>query len=75
MTAKLSEIVVANPSFIRVHRSFAVNVPNIEMMDRSLQMLMMNNGDQIPVARRMLAEVGAIIRSFNAGEGGVIGVQ
>ncbi|MBU7461343.1 MULTISPECIES: LytTR family DNA-binding domain-containing protein [Lactiplantibacillus] len=75
VTAKLSEIVVANPSFIRVHRSFVVNVPNIEVMDRSLQMLMMNNGDQIPVARRMLAEVGRRIRSFNAGEGGVIGVQ
>ncbi len=46
-----------NDQFLRVHRSFVVNLSKIDSLDENLESLMINTND-IPVSRRMKEEVG-----------------
>jgi two-component system, LytTR family, response regulator len=45
------------PSFLRVHRSYIVNMAHalqLRVMDRERRVLVMNNGEEIPVSRRRM---------------------
>lgn len=57
------------PSFLRVHRSYIVNMAyalQLRTMDRDRRVLMMRNGEEIPVSRRRMSATRAALEALAA---------